>query len=86
MNLFDTHAHIGLIHDDPIEQLIVAKEAKQAGVKHIVAVCNNVKDFYTIYDNLALADNIFYAVGISPAEVGNLPGNWEEMVSAGALK
>ena len=33
MNLFDTHAHIGLIHDDPIEQLIVAKEAKQAGVK-----------------------------------------------------
>ncbi|MCL1813323.1 MAG: hydrolase TatD, partial [Treponema sp.] len=27
MQYFDTHAHIGLIVDDPIEQLIVIQEA-----------------------------------------------------------
>lgn len=86
MNLFDTHAHIGLIHDDPIEQLIVTKEAKQADVKYIISICNNIKDFAAVYDNLALADNVLYAVGISPAEVGNLPSNWEEQIIAGAAK
>ena len=30
MQYFDTHAHIGLIYDDPIEQLRVIQEAKQA--------------------------------------------------------
>ena len=29
MQFFDTHAHIGLIYDDPIEQLRVIQEAKQ---------------------------------------------------------
>lgn len=86
MKLFDTHAHIGLIHDDPIEQLIVTKEAKQAGVRHIISICNNIKDFYTVYENLALADNVLYAVGLSPAEVENLPSNWEEMIINGAAK
>lgn len=86
MNLFDTHAHIGLIHDDPIEQLIVTKEAKQADVKYIISICNNVKDFSAVYDNLTLADNVLYAVGLSPAEVGNLPLHWEEQIIAGAKK
>ncbi|MCL2411234.1 MAG: hydrolase TatD, partial [Treponema sp.] len=27
MQYFDTHAHLGLIVDDPIEQLIVIQEA-----------------------------------------------------------
>ena len=31
MKFFDTHAHIGLIYDDPIEQLRVIQQAKQAG-------------------------------------------------------
>ncbi|MFW5783298.1 MAG: hydrolase TatD, partial [Spirochaetota bacterium] len=32
MRLFDSHAHIGLIHEDPIEQLIVVQEAKREKV------------------------------------------------------
>ena len=86
MNLFDTHAHIGLIHDDPIEQLIVTKEAKQADVKYIISICNNIKDFGAIYDNLTLADNVLYAVGLSPAEVDNLPSDWEEQIITNAAK
>lgn len=86
MNLFDTHAHIGLIHDDPIEQLIVTKEAKQADVKYIISICNNIKDFAAIYDNLTLADNVLYAVGLSPAEVDNLPSNWEEQIMTNAAR
>lgn len=46
MKLFDTHAHIGLIDEDPIEQLIITKEAKQAGIAHIVSICNNLQDFF----------------------------------------
>ena len=30
MQFFDTHAHIGLIYDDPIKQVRVVQEAKQA--------------------------------------------------------
>ena len=86
MNLFDTHAHIGLIHDDPIELLIVTKEAKQADVKYIISICNNIKDFGAIYDNLTLADNVLYAVGLSPAEVDNLPSDWEEQIITNAAK
>ncbi len=29
MRFFDTHAHIGLINEDPIEQMIIAQEAEQ---------------------------------------------------------
>ena len=36
MKFFDTHAHIGLIYDDPIEQLRVVQQAKQAGVQRFV--------------------------------------------------
>ena len=39
MKFFDTHAHIGLINEDPIEQLIIAQEAKQENVDHIVSIC-----------------------------------------------
>ena len=86
MNLFDTHAHAGVIRGDPIEQLIVTKEAKQADVKYIISICNNIKDFGAIYDNLTLADNVLYAVGLSPAEVDNLPSNWEEQIITNAAK
>ncbi|MDR0314151.1 MAG: hydrolase TatD, partial [Treponema sp.] len=52
MQYFDTHAHIGLICDDPIEQLIVIQEARQASVSRILSVCNNLHDFLRVYDNL----------------------------------
>ena len=42
MNFFDTHAHIGLIYDDPIEQLRVIQQAKQAGVTRIISINNCV--------------------------------------------
>ncbi len=30
MKYFDTHAHIGLINEDQIEQLIIVQEARQS--------------------------------------------------------
>ena len=50
MQFFDTHAHIGLIYDDPIEQLRVVQEAKQAQVTRIVSICNSLHDFTKVYD------------------------------------
>ena len=42
MKFFDTHAHIGLIHNDPIEELIVIQQAKQAGVEQHLPRCGNL--------------------------------------------
>ena len=71
MQCFDTHAHIGLICEDPIEQLIVIQEARQASVSRIVSICNSLIDFVRIYDNLKTAGNVYHAVGVSPSEVQN---------------
>ena len=38
MHFFDTHAHIGLITEDPIEQLIITQEAKQDNVENIISI------------------------------------------------
>jgi TatD DNase family protein len=45
MQYFDTHAHLGLIVEDPIEQLIVIQEARQVSVTRIVSICNSLHDF-----------------------------------------
>ena len=58
MNLFDTHAHIGLINEDPIEQLIIVQEAKQENVVGIVSISNNLRDFFQIYNNLKTETHI----------------------------
>lgn len=84
MRLFDTHAHIGLIHDDPIEQLIVAQEAKQDDITGILSICNNLRDFFTVYENLKTASNVYFAVGVSPSEVTNPGRDWEEQIEQGA--
>ncbi len=84
MQLFDTHAHIGLIHEDPIEQLIVVQEAKQAGVARILSIANNLRDFQQVYDNLRTADHVYYAVGVSPSEVVNPGDDWEARIEEGA--
>ncbi len=84
MRLFDTHAHIGLIHDDPIEQLIIAQEAKQDKIEAILSICNNLRDFYTVHENLQTASNVYYAVGVSPSEVTNPGRDWEEQIERGA--
>ena len=57
MQFFDTHAHLGLIYDDPIEQLRVVHEAKKAQVTRIISICNNLHDFGTVYDNLKSSKN-----------------------------
>ena len=73
MQFFDTHAHIGLIYDDPIEQLRVIQQAKQAGVSRIVSINNSLHDFERVYPNLKAIPGIYHAVGIAPSEVTN-PG------------
>ncbi|MCR5284405.1 MAG: TatD family hydrolase [Treponema sp.] len=73
MKLFDTHAHIGLIYDDPIEQLRVIQQAKQAGVQRIISINNSLMDFPRIYANLSGMKDVYHAVGVAPSEVTN-PG------------
>jgi len=73
MQYFDTHAHLGLIVDDPIEQLIVIQEARQASVNRIVSICNSLHDFGKVYENLKSTANVYHAIGVSPSEVQN-PG------------
>ena len=80
MQYFDTHAHIGLIVDDPIEQLIVIQEGRQAQVNRLVSICNSLHDFATVYENLKSADNVYHAVGVSPSEVQNPGKDWLQTV------
>src|SRR5208282_1199742 len=69
MRYFDTHAHIGLITEDPIDQLIVVQEARQEGVQHLVTVSNNLIDFSQLYENLKPESNIYHSIGISPSSL-----------------
>jgi TatD DNase family protein len=80
MQYFDTHAHIGLICDDPIEQLIVIQEARQARVNRIVSICNSLHDFTRVYENLKSAANVYHAVGVSPSEVQNPGRDWVSVI------
>jgi len=86
MRYFDTHAHIALIHEDPIEQLIIAQEAKQANVLKIVSVTNNLRDFDEVYQNLSTASNVVFSIGISPSEVQNPGVDWQQKISDGVRK
>jgi TatD DNase family protein len=76
MQYFDTHAHLGLVVDDPIEQLIVIQEARQASVTRIVSICNSLHDFGQVYENLKSATNVYHAIGVSPSEVQNPGKDW----------
>jgi TatD DNase family protein len=80
MQYFDTHAHVGLICDDPIEQLIVIQEARQASVTRLVSICNSLHDFSAAYNNLRSAANVYHAVGVSPSEVQNPGKDWIQMI------
>lgn len=84
MQYFDTHAHVGLIYDDPIEQLIVTQEARQAGVARIVSICNSLHDFTQVYENLKSASNVYHAVGVSPSEVQHPGKNWVQTIEQSA--
>jgi TatD DNase family protein len=84
MQLFDTHAHIGLINEDPIEQLIIVQEAKQEDLVGIVSISNNLRDFFQIYDNLKTETHVFHAIGVSPSEVSHPGRDWESQIREGA--
>ena len=84
MRLFDTHAHIGLITEDPIEQLLIVQEARQEGVQGIVTISNNLRDFYQIYPNLKSEESIYHSIGISPSAVVQPGEDWEAKISEGA--
>ncbi len=76
MKIFDTHAHLGLIYDDPIEQLRVVQEAKQVGVTRIMSICNSLHDFAQVYNNLKSLPGVYYAVGVAPSEVIHPGKDW----------
>jgi len=84
MQYFDTHAHIGLVCEDPIEQLIVTQEARHASVSRLISICNSLIDFVKIYDNLKSAVNVYHAVGVSPSEVQNPGKNWIQTIEQSA--
>jgi len=84
MQYFDTHAHIGLVCEDPIEQLIVVQEARQASVSRIVSICNSLIDFVKVYENLKSAGNVYHAVGVSPSEVQSPGRNWIQTIEQSA--
>ena len=86
MQFFDTHAHIGLLHDDKMEQLLAVQLAKVKKVKHIVSICNSLFDFEKTYANLESADSVYHAVGVSPTEVANPGKDWEERILLHAKK
>lgn len=80
MQLFDTHAHIGLTFEDPLEQLLVTQEARLVGVSRIISICNNLHDFVKVYANLKSAANVYHAVGVSPSEVQSPGRDWARMI------
>jgi len=80
MQFFDTHAHIGLIYDDPIEQLRVIQKAKQAGVNRIVSINNSLRDFDIVYNSLKAVSGVYHAVGVAPSEVMNPGKDWAEKI------
>ena len=86
MQFFDTHAHIGLLQDDKMEQLLAVQLAKVKMVKHIVSICNSLSDFERTYANLESADSVYHAVGVSPTEVANPGKDWEERILSHAKK
>ncbi len=83
MQIFDTHAHIGLLYDDPLKQLRAVQEAKRASVRRILSICNNLHDFWTVYETLQTVSSMYYAIGVSPSEVMNPGKNWVEQIEKG---
>jgi len=84
MRLFDTHAHIGLITEDPIEQLLTVQEAKQENVEGVVSICNNLRDFFQVHENLKTEEHIFHSIGVSPSEVSHPGDDWEATITEGS--
>ena len=76
MQFFDTHAHIGLIYDDPVEQFRVIQQAKREGVTRIISINNGLKDFKREYNALKESRGVYHAVGVGPSEVRARVNDW----------
>ena len=83
MRYFDTHAHIGLITEDLIDQLILVQEARQEGVQHLVTVSNNLVDFAQLYENLKTENQVYHSIGVSPSSVEQPGDDWEAKIVDG---
>ena len=83
MQIFDTHAHIGLLYDDPLAQLRAIQEAKQASVVRILSICNSLHDFYSVYETLKADQSVYYAIGVSPSEVTAPGKDWAAQIEKG---
>lgn len=81
MRYFDTHAHLGLIVSDPIEQTIIAERAKAVGVQAILSICNNLMDFFDLHKTLSPLSNVYFSAGISPSEVTRIGKDWQQQLS-----
>ncbi|HNZ25764.1 MAG TPA: TatD family hydrolase [Spirochaetota bacterium] len=77
MKLCDTHCHIALLYQDPIEQIKVIDDARRAGVEVIISVNTNLPDFFSSYKNIKNIQNIYHTIGLSPSEVDNPGRDWE---------
>lgn len=84
MKLFDTHAHIGLLQEDKMEQLLAVQRAKVRSVQYVVSITNSLGDFERTYANLESASSVLHAVGVSPTEAANPGRDWDERVIAHA--
>ncbi len=84
MQFFDTHAHIGLIEKDPLEQIRIVVKAKQAGVTRIVSINNSLYDFKKEYAFLKSQKGVFHAVGVGPSEVLTPGDDWEKTIEESA--
>ena len=80
MQFFDTHAHIGLIYDNPVEQFRVIQQAKQAGVNRIISINNSLHDFKKEYLILKSMKGIYHAVGVGPSEVTSPGADWRNII------
>ena len=83
MQIFDTHAHIGLLYNDPLAQLRAIQEAKRASVTRILSICNSLHDFYSVYETLKTEQSVYYAIGVSPSEVVAPGRDWAIQVEKG---
>jgi TatD DNase family protein len=77
MRLFDTHCHLALLYQDPIEQIRVVDEAKRVGIEVIANISTNLIDFTDSYKNTKNIPTVFHTVGLSPSEVNNPGKDWE---------
>ncbi|MBN2617388.1 MAG: YchF/TatD family DNA exonuclease [Spirochaetales bacterium] len=80
MKHFDSHVHIGLINEDPMEQLLVIQKSKQKKITKMLSICNNLVDFDNVYNNLISESSVYHAVGVSPSEVTHPGKDWEKKI------